>query len=215
MIDDRAMTTLRVAATLGHALPGVTLRVHHHGQVILEAAPGVSSCACTPVGQSPLRVSPVTFHRAVARAHERRQAGEVLRFLGLGPGCQPSVEVDLAGRGEVRPGGIYRIAVDDRWIWVTTTTLEATEAYELGRDLVDRALPVPGLHSLGIRPDPATGVSVAFAELHASPDRRGEAAAVELLISLLARWTAHDLISSVETNQAVEGGQGELIPPVG
>lgn len=212
MISDRAMTTLRVAATLGHVLPGLGLRVRHGHEVLLEVA-GAAGGPCglrttEPAHPGPLTISPSAFRCAVARAHERRLAGEALRFLGLGPGCEPVVELGVPAPGAARPGGIYRVPVAGRWLWATATTVAAPVAYELGIDIVDAVLPMEGIHALGIRPDPATGVSVAYAETHAGPGSEGEAAVLDLLESLLARWTAHDLVASMDHEPGVDAGRG-------
>ncbi len=199
MISDRAMTTLRVAATIGHVLPGVGVRVHHAEQLLLEVVPHRSG-ACSPAapGAGVVRTTPAAFRGAVARAHARRQAGEALRFLSLGPGCEPAVEMGVPADGTVRPGDIYRVPIGGRWLWATATTLGADTAYRLGLDLVDAALPVAGVPAMGIRPDPLTGVSVAYVETTAGPGSPEEAVVVDLLEALLARWTAHALVATLQ-----------------
>lgn len=207
MISDRAMTTLRVAATLGHVLPGVGVRVRHGDQLLLEVVPHrAGGCVADDrSGAGVVRTTPVAFRGAVARAHERRRAGEALRFLTLGPGCEPAVEVGVPADGVARPGDIYRVPVGGRWLWATATTLGAATAYRLGLDLVDAALPAGGVHAMGIRPDPLTGVSVAYVETAAGPGSPEEAIVVDLLEALLARWTAHALVATLQGDDVEVG----------
>lgn len=56
------MATLRLAATVAHALPGVRLRLRDGRRTILE----VSGAPCS----SPTAMSPCAFRMAVARAHQ-------------------------------------------------------------------------------------------------------------------------------------------------
>jgi hypothetical protein len=73
-------------------------------------------------------------------------------------------------------------------------TIDATTAYSLGAAIVEDALPEPGVHALGIRPDPATDVSLVYAETCTGPSTSAERWVQELFESLLARWTVHDLV---------------------
>ena len=82
-----------------------------------------------------------------------------------------------------------------RWRWAFATTLDAKIAFELGRSTVDDALVMTGVTTMGLRPDPETGVSVLFAETNAAPDTPEEAELIELLQSLMATWTAHELMT--------------------
>ncbi len=185
-------TNLRVAATLTHLLPGMRARVRL-GPVslvdVLVPAPGEA------VDQMAPRVlSPCAFRAAVAQAHQRQLAGERLSFLNLPAGVDPTVDLTTLAGGASRPGGLFRVRAADRWLWAFATTLDATVAYDLGRSLVDETPVVGDLRALGIRPDPATGVSIAYAETTAAAGSATEDAVVDLLESLLARWSAHELI---------------------
>lgn len=192
-ISPAALGALRVAATLTHLLPGLRARVRlgHVTLVdVLVPEPGET------IDHLPARVlSPCAFRSAVAQAHHRHVAGERLSFLHLPAGVDPAVDLATPAGGTSRPGGLYRVRAADRWLWAFATTLDPAVAYDLGRPLVD-ATPLDGeLRALGIRPDPATGVSLAYAETTAGRGSASEDAVVDLLESLLARWTAHELMA--------------------
>lgn len=188
MISDRGMSSLRVAATLTHVLPGLGARIRHGESVVLDVDPGSGG------ERSSRRISPAAFRCAVARAHRRRLDGEQLRFLDLAAGCDPVVDIGVPHHGIGRPGGIFCVPVAGRWLWGMAATIDASTAYGLGGDLVEAALPEPGVHALGIRPDPATDVSVIYAETCTGPGSAIEPWVQELFESLLARWTVHDLV---------------------
>lgn len=192
-ISPAAFGALRMAATLTHLLPGLRARVR------LGAIPLVDVLVPGPddaVGHlAPRVVSPCGFRSAVGQAHQRHLAGERLSFLNLPAGVDPAIDLATPPGGAARPGGLYRVRAADRWLWAFATTLDATVAYDLGRPLVDETPTVGDLRALGIRPDPATGVSIAYAETTATAGSSAEAAVVDLLESLLARWTAHELMA--------------------
>jgi hypothetical protein len=193
-ISPAALGALRVAATLTHLLPGLRARVRLGSLPLVDVAtPGPGGA----IDQTAPRVlSPCAFRSAVAHAHQRRLAGERLSFLNLPAGVDPAIDLATPPGGTSRPGGLYRVRAADRWLWAFATTLDAAVAHDLGRCLVDET-PLDGeLRALGIRPDPATEVSIAYAETTAAPGSRAEAAVVDLLESLLARWTAHELVSA-------------------
>ena len=192
-ISPAALGALRVAATLTHLLPGLRARVRL-GEVplvdVLLPAPGEAGDQLAP------RVlSPCAFRSAVAHAHQRHLAGERLSFLNLPAGVDPAIDLATPPGGTHRPGGLYRVRVADRWLWAFATTLDATVAHDLGRSVVEET-PLDGeLRALGIRPDAATGVGIAYAETTAAAGSAAEAAVIDLLESLLARWTAHELMT--------------------
>lgn len=211
MISDRGMSTLRVAATLCHFLPGTGVRVKHGDEVVLAVAPvphgpcaghgapsGPNEETCSHGWSMPVRIGAGAFRNAVGRAHSQRQSGQALRFLDLAPGCEPNADIYLPDPAASLLGGIYGVPLPGRWLWATATTLASQVAYELGLEPVSDALPIEGLHAMGIRPDPLTDVCVAYVETHAGPGSPGEAAVVDLLESMLARWAAHELVLSVE-----------------
>ncbi len=188
MISDRGMSSLRVAATLTHVLPGLGARIRHGETVILDVDPTTGSVP------SPRRITPAGFRCAVARAHRRRLDGEELRFLDLEAGCDPVVDIGVPNQGIGRPGGIFCVPVAGRWLWGMAATIDAAIAYDLGAEIVEAALPEPGVHALGIRPDLATDVSLVYVETCTGPGADSERWVQDLLESLLARWTVHDLV---------------------
>lgn len=186
---------MRLAATLVHFLPALRARVRVDSTVLVEVCPSGRGEVMGP--ESPVIVmSPCGFHRAVAQAHQEVVRGGKLTFLHLPAGVDPVVDVGTPSCGLALPGGIYRMPVDgQRWRWAFATTLDAKIAFELGRSTVDDALVMTGVTTMGLRPDPETGVSVLFAETNAAPDTPEEAELIELLQSLMATWTAHELMT--------------------
>jgi len=215
MISDRGMTSLRVAATLAHVLPGLGARIRHGDRVILEVDSGglhgasahpASSPAAEPFTSAVRRIAPGGFRCAVAHAHRRRIEGEQLRFLDLEPGCDPVVDIRVPRGGTGRAGGIFCVPVAGRWLWGMAAEIDATTAYRLGAELVEESLPQPGVHALGIRPDVATDVSLLYAETCAGPGTSSDAWVQELFESLLARWTVADLVDRL--TERVDLNQG-------
>lgn len=191
-ISPAALGALRVAATLTHLLPGLRARVRVGPTTLVDVFVPEPGEAVAPTA---LRVlSPGAFRCAVGQAHRRQQAGERLSLLGLPGGIDPAVDVATPPGGASRPGGLYRVRAADRWLWAFATTLDAAVALDLGRPLVAEADLGHDLCALGIRADPVTDVSVAYAETTATAGSAAEAAVIDLLESLLARWTAHELV---------------------
>jgi hypothetical protein len=192
MISPQALGALRVAATLTHGLPGLRARVRLGGQVLFDVV--ATDRDEHPVDLGGRIISPCAFRRAVAHAYRDQAEGAVHPLLHLPAGADPIIDLTAPPTGVSRPGGLHRVPLTDRWLWALAVTLDAPTAHLVGADLVDAAMPMDGVQTLGIRPDPATGVSVAFAETTARPGSDDEADLVELLESLLARWTVHELV---------------------
>lgn len=212
MISTRTLGELRVAATLTHALPGLRTLVRTDGRTVLDvrSAPaegyGLGRGAVEPEGQDgALVISPCAFRSTVAKAHRHHEEGRRPVMLGLGD--DPVVELRAPEGGEIRPGGLVRVALEDRWLWAFGTTLDPMVAFELGESIVDVCLEGTKIHALGIRPDEATGVNIAFAELRAPVSVEHEEAAVEILERLLARWTAHELLVSSGARHVLGGAE--------
>jgi len=109
------LVPMRLTATIAHALPGVRLRLRHDDRTLLEVlrtdqpADGV--------------VTPCAFRSAVARAHRLLEAGERLRFLGLGEGEAPAIDVAVGPGGAIHPGGLYAVPSHDHHLHAFATTL--------------------------------------------------------------------------------------------
>jgi len=120
-----------------------------------------------------------------------------MSFLGLPEGTDPAVDIGPPPGGASRPGGLHRVRVATGHLWVFATTLASDEAHESGRPMVDAVGTVPGLGALGLRPDPALAVSLAFATTTSEPGSSEEEAVIELMETLMAAWTARELLASV------------------
>jgi hypothetical protein len=197
MLSHRSLAALRVAATLTHTLPDVGARVRLGRRVLLEVQPKAPDPPPV-IRLGPKVITPCAFRCAAAQARQRELAGERLSFLGLPEGSEPSIDIATPRTGAALPGGIYRVPHEGHWMWGMATTLEPDVAYEIGLDLVESTLPLDELHVLGLRPDPGTGVTVAYATTSAAPHGAEEAALVDLMVGLLARWTAHELMGAAQ-----------------
>jgi hypothetical protein len=198
MISPQTLGSLRVAATLTHGLPGLRARVRLGAEVLFDVlAPERGE---QPVDLGGRVVSPCAFRRAVGHAHREQAEGALHPLLHLPGGADPVIDLEVPPTGASRPGGLYRVPLADRWLWALAVTLDASTAHLAGADLVDAAMPIAEVQTLGIRPDPATDISVAFAETTARPGSDEEADLVELLESLLARWTVHELIEGTDVS---------------
>lgn len=202
MISTTGLAALRIAATLTHSLPRVRARILAADQLLLEvAAPG--SVAVPALARA---VTPCAFRGAVARAHQATLLGNRLSFLHLPAGAAITIELEVPPCGVARPGGIYRVPLAGRWLWATATTLDLDAAHEHARPLVEAVTADLGAANLALRPDEGTGVTLACVETAAVPGSVAEEAIVELLESLAARWTAHELMASVRQPVDVHGG---------
>ena len=126
------MATLRIAATLAHALPTLRVRIRHGERTLLEVAhPGDSSGPA---------MGACAFRRAVACAHEQTKRGQRLAFMGFAEDMEPAIDIGVRPGDATLPGGIYRVAVGDEVIHGFATTLPARRCRELvaERSNVDR-----------------------------------------------------------------------------
>lgn len=196
MISTQAFAALRVAATLTHSMPGLRTRVRSGDTVLVEV--GVPHPAEPPPTDQRQCVSPCAFRRAVATAYEQHATGRPITIPSLAEGLDPSVDIGVPPDGLSRPGGLYRVPLAGRWLWGFATTLDPRVAYEAGLAVVSEGIEAVRVETLGIRPDPATGVSLAFAETAPHTTADEEEALVDLLEGLLACWTAQELLASLE-----------------
>ncbi len=206
-IDDRGLAALRVAATLVHAVPRLRARIRHGAQVLVDVRP--SPLVGADQTDEPLRLTPCAFRGAVAQAWRQHEAGHRLSFLGLPAGVVPAIDVGTPPGGTARPGGLYRVPLEDRWLWAFATTLDAPAAFNAGRTVVERCPAGPDVRALGLRPDRGTGVTIVYAETVADPASAVEGALVEVLESLLARYATVELLGSIAADgdaDAVAGG---------
>jgi len=184
VIDDRTMVDLRLAATLVHALPGITLRVAG-ARARFRVGHGVDG--------NPEALTPCGFRVAVTHAHHLRRDGRPVGLVGLCPAEVPELTLEADDGHAVRPGGVcvledgagegYRVAA--------ATTLPR----DVCRD--ELAGPVEGPEDavpLGLHHDEATEVTLIHA--HAVDDEELDLA-VRAVESALARCTAAELLAEL------------------
>ena len=116
-----AMVSLRLAATVAHALPGVQLRLRDGGRTVLVVA--------GPGPGAGVAMSPCQLRMMVARAHAKAIAGTSAEWSPGGP----KVTVDVAVRrgDHAWPDGCYRIAVGGVHVHGFATTLAPRRCREL------------------------------------------------------------------------------------
>lgn len=209
MISSRGLAALRVAATLCHSLPHVRARIRAGDTTLLHVL------NLDPGDAPPLEarvLSPCEFRCAVLQAHHRHQGGERLAFMHLPAGTEPAIDIAIPAAGIARPGGIYKVPLDGRWLWAFATTIDPDTAYDLGAELISSAN-LTAVRALGIRPDPALGVSLAYAETTATIGPTGETEIVDLLESLLARWATHELLTEIAPESSTGSAAGDVHDP--
>jgi hypothetical protein len=195
VISAGALAALRVAATLTHSLPRLRTRIRVGSTVVLDVR--ATAPDQPPPHPSEPVVSPCAFRRAVVDAHQARRQGRPASLLDLDPDVDPGIDIGTPPGGTARPGGLYRVPLEDRWLWAFATTLDPDTAFDLGRPVVAEGLRSVDVAALGVRPDRGTGVSLAYAETVSSPGSPDEAALLDLLEGLMARWAAHELVASL------------------
>ena len=133
-----------------------------------SAAPSGSSWRCagrrSPTGRPTGRRwwRPCAFRRAVASAHERWSAGERLSFLGLPPGCPPTIEVGLAPGERCLPGDLYRVRMGVDWLQCSPRPCRSSGARTRPATVSGSARPTRPVraHRVGFHRDAATDVTL-------------------------------------------------------
>jgi hypothetical protein len=182
MIDDRTMVDLRLAATLVHVLPGITLCVRG-ARARFRVGHGV-------VG-NPEPLTPCGFRVAVTHAHQLRQRNRGVGLVGLCPAEVPELTLEADDGHAVRPGGICVVEDPDGYRVAAATTLgrEACHAELCG--------PVEGPEDsvpLGLHRDEATEVTLIHARADDEEDLDLAIRAVEVA---LARCATAELLGDL------------------
>lgn len=197
MISGPGFAALRVAATLVHTVPGLRARLRDDRGVratVGRPAPDAGAEADAEPGVAAL--SPCGFRKAVIEASSQVRAGRAVALLDLD--ADPAIDIGVPADGRSWPGGIYRVPLEQRWLYAFATTLDPETCHEVGRPLVDASGRLPELEALGIRGDTDTGVTVLYAEAASSSSPVGELRVRALLEELLARFTAEELVRDLE-----------------
>lgn len=182
MISETGLRALRVAATMAYAVPTMRVRVRHGERALLDvrrppfdgAAPGAPMPTCA-------------FRTAVGRAHRLVQAGQHLQFLDLPEGVDPAIDIGLRTGDAALPGGIYRVAMQERWVHLFATTLDPADCAGLAADDEPAAL------LLGFHWDDTTEVTLVHLDI---PMGCPDAADLveEVLEPMLARCATEELL---------------------
>lgn len=206
MIDDEAFGALRRAATLCHAVPAIRVRVCHGGETLLDISQELSHEGPLdqgPQGDGTLHLPPCAFRVAVGRAHELREAGRRVAFLGLDAGDAPSIEIGLPCGGEAWPGGIYQVLEGQRFLYLFATTLPPERCRDLlaeGRvDGVVGGQPSAGgsfeaSTRIGLHADDATDVTLVHTDVALGAGDDAHTATRHLLERLLATCATEELL---------------------
>jgi hypothetical protein len=193
MLTDRGLGALRAAATLTHSVPGLRAEVRSGTNVLADIRRIDQIDRIDGPEPSQRSLSPCSFRAAVGQAMQQHRDGRQLQFLDLPEGSEPTVEY-ISTTGATRPGGLFSAELEDCRIWAFATSLVPGLAHSLGRPIVDEVGDLPALLTLGLRPDPVTEITLAFARTTAEPGSIEEVAIVEVLEQLMARWTAQELL---------------------
>ena len=150
MLSDRALSSLRCAAAVGHAVPGVRLRVQGGGRTLIEVSHrprpdegrGTGPCPIEHLPADdqphPLTMGPCAFRAAVVEAHRQRQIGRRLQFMGLDTELDPSVSYGVRPSiDHVLTGGMLRLLYEDRWLHLLALTGDADEIDALFVEPID------------------------------------------------------------------------------
>ena len=192
MITVDGMRALRISATLAHAAPALRVRLRHgdraHVEVAAEhGAPGAAG------GAGLLRLSPCQYRMAVAKGWAMQGLGRPIRLLDL-PG-DPAVDVGVPPGGATLATGIHRVPFGGRHLFVTATTLGVDAVHAAVADDPDDDLEaMADLWDVGLRADPATDVTVVWAELDAG-DRGLQHALLETLERVVVRLAVAELVA--------------------
>ena len=182
MLDDRTMVDLRLAATLVHALPGITLQVRGD-RAGFRVGHGVDG--------NPEPLTPCGFRVAVHHAHVLRRHHRGVGLVGLCPAEIPELTL-LAERGHaVRPGGICVVEGDGGHRVAAATVLGREACRE------ELAGPVEGPEDavpLGLHRDEATEVTLIHAHVEDHDDLELAIRAVEVA---LARCATAELLDQL------------------
>lgn len=195
---------LRKLATIAHAAPHVGVRVRFDGQVVFDvgASPGNTS------GVAAATIDACQFRAAVAKAWGERSRSDADGPLCDGGSSPLSIEVRLPGSAKALPGGILRVPVPSRHLYVFATSASTAvvrdETGAATHDLVE----IAGVWGVGIRPDPATDMRLVYCEIDAAHQRTSEPEVVDLLQTLSARFAVRQLIEATTQRPHVRGSDG-------
>ena len=194
-LDLDGMIALRTGATLAYALPSVRLRIRCAERLVVEVRRPPFADRST---HRPPVVAPCAFRRAVASAHRRWSAGERLSFLGLPPGCPPTLEVGLGPGERCLPGDLYRVRMGVDWLHLFATTMPVERCKDAAGDGVqispaDEA--ASGRIRVGFHRDAATDMTLVHVA-SAAGERGAAARAVDALQGVLGRCLAAELVGS-------------------
>jgi hypothetical protein len=194
MIAERTQVALRTAATLVHTAPllrtvlsanGTPVAVATHPDPEREVDNGVQF------------FTPCEFRNLVVAAVD-----EPGMWAEAVPGAYDlsdlSVDVGVSCRGAVHANCMYRVSASPNdHLWLMATTLPASEAHEMGLDIVEKSgWALEKVSAFGIRDDCATGVSTVYARTSEEPGSAGEKRLLEMLETLLARWSVGELLAA-------------------
>lgn len=197
MITNEGMRALRVSATLAHAVPALRVRLRDADELYVEVGSFPDDRLGPVVGGEPgaprLRLSPCQYRMAAAKGWSMQDEGRPIRMLDL-PG-DPAVDVGVPSGGATLASGIHRVPFGGRHLFVaaTTLTVDAVAECVAGDDPDDDLEAFAERWGVALRADPATGVTVVWAELDAG-DRGLQHAMLETLERVVFRIAVAELL---------------------
>lgn len=129
-LDQLAIRSLRIAATLAAVVPGLRVRLRARSGAILEVRQAPDDAV------DHLIVPACWFRRQVAQLHGRSADGERLAMCGLADPGELVVELGHPTGAEVLAGGIHRVEVPTgtMYLFATTLSLDDAQAAATGDD---------------------------------------------------------------------------------
>lgn len=196
MISPSGFAALRVAATLVHTVPGLRARLRAGEEVVAVVARPAADDGEDAGIDGVDHLTPCGFRKAVVEASLLHRSGRALAFGDLVD--DPAIDIGVPADGRSWPGGIYRVPLEQRWLYAFATTLDAETCHEVGRPVVDAAGPLPEIDALGMRGDTDTGVTVLYAETTSTLTPVDELRVRDLLEQLLACFSAEELVRELD-----------------
>ncbi len=153
-MTETGLVTVRLAATLAHALPGTRLRLRDRNRHLLEVSEAT--------GASPEAMSPCAFRRLVARAQHPARSAAPLASLTFLSSDDLALDIGVRSGDRIWPSGTYRVGVGDVHVHAFVTTLAPRHCRCLIRSSARVSSPV-GVGSVRLHRDVATEVTLVHA----------------------------------------------------
>ncbi len=180
---------LQVAATLAHAMPGVTLRLRSGADPLLYVGDKPHGCGAKWVSACALRRSVIDMLHT--SGPDRRVA-----FLCLPEGQDPAIDLGAGERCRIHPGGIVTAFTHGRMVHAFATTLNSVQVRAAVSDRMATSLGegscALGVHKVQLHTDTGLLTTLVSIEQLTVEDDATHSRAVTTLHTVLARCSAEE-----------------------